>query len=69
MTIIYTSTDSQRNLLQDYCMKKVKSGKTIKAFRPKFSVQKKIPFSDPDKVAKKLSRSFDEFNKSWKNWL
>ena len=34
-------------------MKKVKSGKTIKAFRPKFSVQKKIPFSDPDKVAKK----------------
>jgi len=45
-------------------MKKVKSGKTIKAFRPKFSLQKKIPFSDPDKVAKKLSRSFDEF-KQW----
>jgi len=50
-------------------MKKVKSRKTIKAFRPKFSVQKKIPFSDSDKVAKKLSRSFDDFNKSWKNWL
>ena len=50
-------------------MKKVKSGKTIKAFRPKFSVQKKIPFSDPDKVAKKLSKSFDKFNTSWKNWL
>ena len=50
-------------------MKKIQSGKTIRVFRPKFSVQKKIPFSDPDKVAKKLSRSFDEFNKSWKNWL
>ena len=41
-------------------MKKVKSGKTIRACRPKFSFQKKIPFSDPDKVAKKLSRPFDE---------
>ena len=49
--------------------KKNKSRKTIRAFRPKFSLQKKIPFSDPDKVAEKLSRSFDEFNKSWKNWL
>ena len=50
-------------------MKKVKNGKTIKAFRPKFSAQKKISFSDTEKVAKKLSKSFDEFNKSWKNWL
>ena len=50
-------------------MKKIKSGKTIRTFRPKFSFKKKIPFFDPDKVAKKLSRSFNEFNKSWKNWL
>ena len=50
-------------------MKKVKSGKIIRAFRPKFSAQKKMPFSDPNKVAKKLSKSFDEFNKSWKFWL
>ena len=50
-------------------MKKVKSGKAIKAFRPNFSLQKKIPFSDTNKVAKKLSKSFDKFNTSWKNWL
>ncbi len=42
-------------------MKIVKNGKTIKAFRPKFSVQKNIAFSNTNKIVNKLARAFKNF--------
>jgi len=38
-------------------MKIVKNGKTIKAFRPKFSIQKNIAFSNTNKIVNKLARA------------
>ena len=43
-------------LLSDY--EKTKSGKTIKAFRPKFFIQKNIVFSNTNKIANNLTRAF-----------
>ena len=40
-------------------MKIVKNGKTIKAFRPKFSIQKNIAFSNTNKIVNKLARAFN----------
>ena len=42
-------------------MKIVKNGKIIKAFRPKFSVQKNIAFSNTNKIVNKLARAFKNF--------
>ena len=42
-------------------MKIVKNGKNIKAFRPKFSIQKNIAFSNTNKIVNKLARAFKNF--------
>ena len=42
-------------------MEIVKNGETIKAFRPKFSVQKKIAFSNTNKIVNELARAFKNF--------
>ena len=42
-------------------MKIVKNGKTIKAFGPKFSIQKNIAFSNTNKIVNKLARAFKNF--------
>ena len=42
-------------------MKIVKSGKTIKAFRQKFSIQKNIAFFNTNKIVNKLTRAFKNF--------
>jgi len=39
-------------------MKKIKDGKTIKTFKPKFSIQKNIGFSNTNKIANNLAKSF-----------
>ena len=42
-------------------MKIVKNGKTIKVYRPKFSIQKNIVFSNTNKIVNKLARAFKNF--------
>ena len=42
-------------------MEIVKNSKTIKAFRPKFSVQKNIAFSNTNKIVNRLARAFKNF--------
>ena len=42
-------------------MKIVKNGKIIKTFRPKFSIQKNIGFSNTNKIVNKLARAFKNF--------
>ena len=39
-------------------MAKTKNGKTIKAFRPKFFIQKNTVFSNTNKIANNLTRAF-----------
>ena len=39
-------------------MKIVKNGKTIKTFRPEFSIQKNIAFSNTNKIVNELARAF-----------
>ena len=42
-------------------MEIVKNGKTIKAFGPKFSIQKNIAFPNTNKIVNKLARAFKNF--------
>ena len=42
-------------------MKIAKNGKTIKAFSPKFSIQKNIAFSNTNKIVNKLAKAFKNF--------
>jgi len=39
-------------------MAKTKNGKSIKAFRPNFFIQKNIVFSNANKIANNLTRAF-----------
>ena len=61
----YDSRTKARNIKKTWGtttdMKIVKNGKTIKAFRPKFSIQKNIAFSNTNKIVNKLVRAFKNF--------
>ena len=47
-------------------MKKVKSRKTIKAFRPKFSVQKNLTFSGQKKITDTIEKIANKLAKTLK---